>query len=171
MVILNGVANEPSGKKQWEILFIDDGATPSTIDAINSIMPGVVAQEDPFVVWANENSLADEAAAFHADPDNDGIGNGLEFFTGSDPNTAGSSPLSVVSADGNSIAVQYHRALGVEGVVAEVETSSDLTTWVPADDIVFAETDGPNEVIVLATITNTEQNQLFVRLKVSQTEE
>ena len=35
--------------------------------------------DDPYVVWAAERGLVGAAAAFDADPDDNGVANGLEF--------------------------------------------------------------------------------------------
>jgi hypothetical protein len=47
-----------------------------------------VVPTDPYLDWAATMGLSGAAAAFDADPDGDGIANGLEFVLGGQPNPA-----------------------------------------------------------------------------------
>ena len=65
----------------------------------------VVATND-FASWASDNGLTGSDADFNADPDNDGIPNGLESFLGTLPGTR-SGGMSNIAKTANGVSMQH----------------------------------------------------------------
>lgn len=83
----------------------------------------------PFETWATTtHNLTGADAAFTADPDADLIPNGIEFLTGSDPNTPNLSPLTVTRPNA-ALSVTFPTASAASSVAPVVEISTDLTSW------------------------------------------
>lgn len=79
-------------------------------------------------------------SGFTADPDNDGIPNGIEFALNSDPTVSSTGDLPVVTEDGTFLEITYRQFIGgtgtvgvdytFEGIQYTVQVASDLA----ADD-------------------------------------
>lgn len=88
--------------------------------------PSLSAQ--PYVSWAAGQGLTGAAAAFTADPDNDGIGNGLEWILGGNGSTNNASTSLVqYSLDATDLILNFTRVDGSEGrATLTVMYGSDL---------------------------------------------
>ncbi|MGI9242763.1 MAG: hypothetical protein ACR2RV_18345 [Verrucomicrobiales bacterium] len=66
----------------------------------------------------------------HADPDEDGLSNLMEYFIAGDPQAAEPvEPLAMLEVNGDEISVEFRQSLSAVGVVGQVEWSDDLSTW------------------------------------------
>lgn len=82
---------------------------------INGFFPGVT---DPLII------------GFNADPDGDGVRNGVEALSGGNPNAAGVFATSELTKVGNVFSFLYPKAKSVPvGVTAAYEWSTDLVNW------------------------------------------
>jgi autotransporter-associated beta strand protein len=152
------------------------------VDSHNIALVGTPVS-DPFESWATLNGLAGAAAAADADPDQDGLDNGVEFVLGGQPNPANpdasSSALApAVSGDDNYLIFTYRRtdlAMSQPGIGIGVEYGSDLAGWTPAEaspgGILINVTDegygaGIDKVEVLIPRSLAVGSRLFARLNV-----
>jgi len=92
----------------------------------------------PYQAWAFGKGLTGADAEFGADPDHDGIVNGIEFVIGGEPNPAnpGSNSqnlLPLISVDATSLRVVYRRNVAALYLDPGIQYDGALgTTWTPA---------------------------------------
>ncbi len=129
------------------------------------------AADTPFDSWARSKGLSGADAAFDADPDGDGIKNGLEFVLGGEPNpatpgAASTAILPEISSEGEYLVFTFRRAIAAKNL-ASVEYNGDLgTTWTTAGAEMITETpDGDGFERVEARIPKGPGNRLFARLR------
>ncbi len=139
-------------------------------------IPGTVVAT-PYESWAATKGLSGADAAFDADPDNDGIENGLEFVLGGEPNPANpdaaTTPvLPTAQAQGDNLIFTYIRTDASAYLNPVVEFDADLvapwTIAVDPDNAAIEVTDGSPADTVVVTIPKNGAPSLFVRLKVVQ---
>jgi len=111
-----------------------------------------------FNSWLSDHGLTGAAAAFNADPDHDGIPNGLEFVLGGEPNPANAGSnlaalLPVASwASGNLVFTFKRKIVSESAVTLTFQWSNDLTFPSPANDVpVGAGSSATNGVTVAIT--------------------
>jgi len=103
--------------------------------------------------WATSKGLTGADAAFDADPDHDGLDNGLEFVLGGEPNPAnpGSNSaglLPTVAQTGGNMTFTFKRKdLSESGVALIFQWSADLTFPSPANDIPVGAVDSVTDTI------------------------
>ena len=101
-----------------------DGTAVSTnVYTVNFIV------KQTFANWAASIGLTGTDAAVGADPDHDGVANGLEFVFGSSPLAASASPITSSVANGYLTLVFPITYESDWNMKIAVETSNDLTTW------------------------------------------
>ena len=133
----------------------------------------------PYQTWTYGKGLSGDDAAFDADPDHDGISNGIEFVIGGEPNPAnpGSDSHDLLPqciVDGNYLRVTYRRNVDAAYLTPAIQYNADLAdTWTVAQQgthgvilNVFANDYGPNldRVEVLIPRSNEVAGKLFARL-------
>jgi hypothetical protein len=97
-----------------------------------------VAPPNPYLDWAATKGLSGPAAAFDADPDGDGIANGIEFVLGGQPNPALADAnsqhlLPTGALDGDHFVFTYRRSHAAAYLGPLVEFASDLSgPWIAA---------------------------------------
>jgi hypothetical protein len=134
---------------------------------IDGFFPGVT---DPLVI------------GFDADPDGDGVRNGVEALSGGIPNSAGVFATTELTKTTNGLTFVYPQARAIpSGVTASYEWSTDLINWYTTgqsngvNTVTLAEgeynNDGVSPLIdyqVTATVTVGTAPKLFVRVKALQ---
>jgi hypothetical protein len=138
-----------------------------------------VAPPNPYLDWSATKGLSGPAAAFDADPDGDGIANGLEFVLGGQPNPALADAnsqhlLPTGALDGEHLVFTYRRSHAAAYLGALVEFASDLSgPWITAVDgvnatITAALIPGAGADMVTVAIPAAGLPRLFARLRVEQ---
>ena len=89
----------------------------------------VPAAANPYAGWADSFSLTGADRAPSADPDNDGIENGVEFVIGSNPTTSTTSGLPGATVTGGNLVFTFKRSDESEGVDVFVEHGTTLAAW------------------------------------------
>ena len=124
---------------QLVVTVVDSNATVS-LDVQSGV--GILAGYDFWkTLFFSGADLYDEmVSGFTADPDNDGIPNGIEFALNSDPTVSSTGDLPVVTEDGTFLEITYRQFIGgtgtvgvdytFEGIQYTVQVASDLA----ADD-------------------------------------
>ena len=108
-----------------------------------------------FDAWAASKGLTGGDAAFDADPDNDGLDNGLEFVLGGEPNPAnpGSNSaalLPTVSQSAGILVFTFKREdLSETGVSLKFQWSTDLSFPSPANDVPVGAADSTTDTITV----------------------
>ena len=138
----------------------------------------------PCLAWAYGKGLRGEEAAFGADPDHDGIPNGIEFVIGGEPNPANpgansSDLLPRITVDNNYLRVVYRRHDDAVYLAPGIEYDGDMVgAWTFAEQGVngvgiTVVNDGfgasIDRVEVLIPRGNAVAGKLFARLKVPST--
>jgi autotransporter-associated beta strand protein len=85
-----------------------------------------------YASWAASFSLTGESALATADPDHDGVANGIEFMTGSSPidSTSRNAPSIVRNGNGD-LVITFSRVDLAEAYQVAVEYGTDLRNWTP----------------------------------------
>lgn len=105
--------------------------------------------------WAASRGLPGPDVAFDADPDNDGLGNGLEFVLGGEPNPTnpGSNSaalLPTTSQSSGNLTFTFKRTdISESGVALKFQWSTDLTFPSPANDVPVGATDSTTDTIAV----------------------
>ncbi|MEY4243904.1 MAG: hypothetical protein RLZZ245_1489, partial [Verrucomicrobiota bacterium] len=132
--------------------------------------------DDPYAVWAAAKGLTGPTAAFDADPDNDGLPNGIEFVLGGEPNPdhphANSTYLlPTVQTRGDQLVVTYIRSDAAAYLLPLVEFDEDLiapwTTAIAGGNAEIRITDGTPADTVEVSIPRNGSTRIFARLKVT----
>jgi hypothetical protein len=133
----------------------------------------------PYLAWTHGKGLVGADAEFGADPDNDGIANGIEFVIGGEPNPAHSGSnscglLPEITVDKSYLRVVYRRHDDAVYLAPRIEYDGDLAgTWTLAqqgvDGVVIAVADDGfgasiDRVEVLIPRSNGVAGKLFARL-------
>ncbi|MCW1886675.1 hypothetical protein OKA04_18195 [Luteolibacter flavescens] len=138
------------------------------------IVRGQVETGSAYETWAGAKGLTGGDASFDADPDDDGLANGLEFILGGEPNPANSGAASlamlpVIADSGTSVTFTFTRTHESSGVEPIVEFNNDLgSEWTIANgsNSSTSITPGANADTVTVTIPKVSAPRLFVRLRV-----
>jgi fibronectin-binding autotransporter adhesin len=105
--------------------------------------------------WAASKGLTGLDAAFDADPDHDGLDNGLEFVLGGEPNPAnpGSNSaalLPTISQSAGNLTFTFKRKdISESGATLKFQWSTDLTFPSPANDVPVGATDSTTDTITV----------------------
>ncbi len=160
------------------------GTNTFVLSYVDSSMVTLTAV-DPFSAWAAAHGLdgsADKDPAFGADPDHDGIANGLEWILGGNPLAQDSAALITTSGSAaNGLTLAFTRAeasLGSATLTVEWTTSLDgVWTEVPveqaggsyADNVTVTVNQAatPDAVTVHIPASNAVNGGLFARLRAS----
>ena len=153
----------------WSVVNMDSVAIPGTL------VSGPPA--DAYAAWATTKGLAGAAAGFDADPDNDGLVNGIEFVLGGEPNPAhpdwvSSDLLPTAAQDEDFLIFTYTRTKASAYLNPVVEFDADLiapwTTAVAGANANIQVTDNGTTHTVAVSIPKLGAAKLFVRLRVVQ---
>ncbi|MDA0848535.1 MAG: hypothetical protein O2827_02110 [Verrucomicrobia bacterium] len=127
-----------------------------------------------FASWATDNGLSGADAAFSADPDGDGIPNGLESFLGTLPGSS-SAAMSNIAKTTNGISMSHSRNSDLASdITASYQWSTDLSTWSASGETVNGTTvtittddSVPGTTTATATVSGTEADNVFIKVNVS----
>jgi hypothetical protein len=146
---------------------------PEFIQGTGSVVvPGASA----FDTWAANQGLSGDDAAFGADPDHDGIPNGIEFVVGGDPNPAhaGANSCGLLpqgSINGDFFVFQYtimHDAAYLNPVVQfDTDMQGAWTTAVDGENATILPTVGESSDLIEVRIPKNGNAAMFARLKVT----
>ena len=148
------------------------GTYSAAMLATGEIVPTVSA----FDTWAANKGLTGTNAALDADPDHDGIPNGIEFLLGSEPNPANAAwnsrtLLPTATRSGNSLVFTFTRRHEAAYLNPSVEFTTSLTgPWTTAVDpgnATITVTPGTDADTVTVTIPQGTNKTMFLRLKVT----
>ena len=137
---------------------------------------------DPYDAWAESKGLSGGDAGFHADPDGDGISNGIEFVIGSEPNPANPAwdsraLLPTMELDETYLRFVFRRSQVSATYVPACHYSGNLTAWTKAEDDIngvdILETPngfatGIDRVELLIPRSLATDGRLFARLQVQE---
>lgn len=148
-----------------------------------------VSGGDAYDSWVAGRGLTGPAAAYEADPDGDGVANGLEFILGGEPNPAnpGSNSASLLPTVENisgDLLFSFRRKDISEGIGQLVFQWSTGLTFPPANDVPVGATDSAtggitvditedspsadtDSIIITVPAVNAVGGKLFGRLKAS----
>ncbi|MBN8459584.1 MAG: hypothetical protein J0M04_17275 [Verrucomicrobia bacterium] len=135
---------------------------------------------DPYDAWAESKGLTGGDAGFNADPDGDGIPNGIEFVIGGEPNPANPAwdsraLLPTMVLDETYLRFVFRRSQVSATYLPTCHYSGDLTAWTLAEDdtngVDILETPngfspGIDRVEVLIPRALATSGRLFARLQV-----
>ena len=153
------------------VLYILSGA--QSVIAFDQITATAQVATNDFASWAADNGLTGSDAAFDADPDNDGVPNGLESFLGTAPGTR-SGGMSNITKTSNGISMQHsHNSDLSTDISASYEWSTDLSTWnasgatVDGTTVTITTEDSDGTTTATATLSGTEVDNVFIKVSVS----
>jgi hypothetical protein len=152
------------------LFYVISGA--NSVIAFDQINVAEVANN--FASWAADNGLSGTDASFTADPDGDGIPNGLESFLGTLPSTM-SSAMSNIAKTSNGISLSHSRNSDLASdITASYQWSTDLSTWSASGETVNGTTvtittddSVPGTTAATATVSGTEADNVFIKVNVS----
>ena len=153
------------------LLYIISGA--QSVIAFDQISITEAVAENNFANWAIDNGLSGSDASFSADPDNDGIPNGLESFLGTLPGTR-SSGMSNIAKTSTGVSMQHATNSDVASdVSASYEWSTDLSSWnasgttVDGTTVTISTEDSNGTTTATATVSGTDPESVFIKVSVS----
>lgn len=129
---------------------------------------GPAEVRDEFLDWARSNNLptgAGRSAIAMLDDDKDGLVNLLEYLINGDPAVHNANPIVFLNGEAQ---ITLRDLDNAEAILAQLEFSSNLATWVPRPaDVVPAadQTTVPAGFTRYKVITHPEETRLFMRLK------
>ena len=137
------------------------------------IVRGGITTTSPYDTWTSSKGLTGEDADFDADPDGDGLANGLEFILGGEPNPANPDAsslalLPVLADEGDSVTFTFTRSHESSDIEPIVEFNADLgIEWTVANESnsTTTITGGENQDIIIVTLPKASASKLFVRLR------
>jgi len=154
----------------YGLLYIVSGA--NSVIAFDQLNVTEVAND--FASWAADNGLSGSDAAFTADPDGDGVPNGLESFLGTLPGTS-SATMSNIAKTTNGISMSHSRNSDLASdITASYQWSTDLSTWSASGETVNGTTvtittddSVPGTTTATATVSGTDADSVFIKVNVS----
>ena len=134
-----------------------------------------------YATWIDSffpNQTNPQIIGFNADPDGDGIPNGIEALSGGNPNASGVFAITELTKTGNAFTLRYPQDKMLPGdLTVGYEWSTDMIHWQNGDasfggvtvtlaDNLWDDTDPKVNIYqVAATVTAGSASKLFVRVK------
>ena len=148
--VISGVTPWDNSGDEWTKSV---GAKTYTFNKVSGIL--TLTSSGGYDAWATTNGLIGLDANFDADPDNDGLDNGIEFVLGGQPNPANVNSnsnglLPKVAQTGGNMTFTFNREdLSEPGVNLTFQWSTDLTFPSPANDVPIGPDDSVTDTIVV----------------------
>ncbi len=131
----------------------------------------VLVARNSYGLWLAPYSKNGADAQSTADPDHDGIPNGIEFVLGTDPTVSSNEKLPGVTVVGNDLLFVFRRTAASAYVNPVVQITSSLESgdWADVTTGISVATDGYGTGMdrVTVTIPRTSAEKLFIRLAVT----
>jgi microcystin-dependent protein len=133
-----------------------------------------VTSAPAFATWAADMGLSGVAAGFDADPNGNGIPNGLEFVLGGDPAaTSAVAQRPAAQIEASNLVFSFNRTDASAYLNPMVEFASHLSgSWTTAvhgvNGVTIQTTDGTPSDTVTVTIPRNSATRIFARLRVSE---
>lgn len=150
---INGVAKSPG---IWGSVASGAPNTDSALTGTGTLTVTTGPAASAYDTWTNSFSLAGPSAAFDADPENDGIQNGLEWILGGNPttNSAGKLPVATRNLSGDLVLTFTREEDAIAATTLKVQISTDLNVW-SKEATVGAISSGPDVNGVVVDIDDT----------------
>lgn len=159
-------------------LFKIYSAGSGTLVSFDDVSLALTGYAPIFSNWAQHtHGLSGADAAFNADPDNDGIANGLENLLGTDPSAHSSGGMSNIAKTTDGLSMQHSKNSAVSNdVTANYEWSTDLSTWnasgatVGGSTVSITAADNTpttGTTTATATVSGTELDTVFIKVSAS----
>jgi hypothetical protein len=138
--------------------------TTISIGSDGSIRAQSAAAASSFNTWIGTfnpplTNPADRGTA--ADPDNDGIGNLMEFVLNGNPSSSNTAILPALSAPGANFVFSFTRRADSASEVSQVfEYSTNLVDWITNTPVTIPNTPGTSGVVTVGASTGTAPNQV-----------
>lgn len=150
---INGVAKSPG---IWGSVASGAPNTDSALTGTGTLTVTTGPAASAYDTWTNSFSLTGPSAAFDADPENDGIQNGLEWILGGNPTTNSTSKLPVATRNlsGDLVLTFTREEDAIAATTLKVQISTDLNVW-SKEATVGAISSGPDVNGVVVDIDDT----------------
>ncbi|MCX6875878.1 MAG: hypothetical protein NTW21_19015 [Verrucomicrobia bacterium] len=176
--VLNALlAANPTQTYTVDIIDSNHGGWGWTVVDDVTIPGNIIIPVPPYNSWAATKGLFGPATAFNADPDHDGVPNGIDFVLGGEPNpanpNANSSPqLPTGEVLGDDFVFTFLRQDDAAYLNPTVEFDADLvgpwTTAVHGTNATIQVTNGTPADTVMVTIPGNGAMMMFARLAVAE---
>ncbi len=146
------------------------GISPGNASTVLTITDDDPPLPDAFAVWRGLHfpGTADPAITGpHADPDNDGLENLVEYALGSDPNLPDPAPAPGASSGGDTLGMVWRQSTTAADVLIEPQWSGDLVTWESTGLTVTTTASGEGWVEKRATLPSADHPRAGMRLLVT----
>lgn len=165
-VTSNNLMNTSGGSAEYLIasqkttIFTDNNG----VDGFDFLQP--VAAATNYTQWASTNSVD---LGPEGDDDADGIKNVIEFMLGLNPNASSTLPVPVRGANGLTWTLTKNAQAVADGLVYQVQSSTDLMNWANAGAAGSGSTVVTNTAGSLVVRLNSGAARRFMRLNVNST--